>query len=262
MHVHCRNTWPLLNRRSCIATSRSLPPAVETNLLLDALPDAALEPLIEKLHLVSLPVGMEVGSAGMSEPCTWFPTSCVVSLSRATGRGNTSQIAMVANEGLVGVSAFMGGNSSSGAVVISAGMAFRMERSALQQAFDALLPLRSLLLRYTQALLAQVSQSAVCNRHHQTDQQLCSLLLLCRDRFGSDDFVLTHEQLADMLGVRREGVTHAAFQLQTAGLIRYARGHIHILDHAGLEMRACECYAVVQAEYARLLLHRAVPNRR
>lgn len=169
-----------------------------------------MELLIPKLQFVAMPLGMEIYASGVAMPCAYFPTSSVVSLTHSTVRGSTSQVALVGHEGLVGVSIFMGGNSTSSAVVICPGMGYRIGRDALLHSFNESAPVQSLLLRYTQALIAQVSQSAVCNRHHQIDQQLCSLLLLCCDRFLSDTLYLTHEQLADMLGVRREGVAHAA----------------------------------------------------
>ena len=189
----------------------------------------------------------------MLTPYAYFPTSAVVSLQYATKRGNTYQVALIGHEGMVGASTFMGGNSISSGVVVYPGKCYRIERCKLLQAFNQNVQVQNVLLSYIQSLMAQMSQIAVCGRHHRVDQQLCSLLLLCCDRFMSDSFVLTHGQLADMLGVRREGVTLTAHRLQADGVIRYTRGHIKILDRAGLESRACECYALVKAEAARLL---------
>jgi CRP-like cAMP-binding protein len=168
--------------------------------------------------------------------------------------GASAEIAVVGNEGIVGISLFMGGESTpSRAVVQSAGHGVRLSAHAMKDEFNRAGPVLHLLLRYTQALITQMAQTAVCNRHHSLDQQLCRWLLLSMDRLQGNDLVMTQELIANMLGVRREGVTEAALSLQKVGLIRYARGHISVLDRAGLEQRTCECYAVVKKEYDRLL---------
>jgi CRP-like cAMP-binding protein len=168
--------------------------------------------------------------------------------------GASAEIAVVGNEGIIGISLFMGGESTpSRAVVQSAGSAFRLKAQLMKDEFDKAGPVLHLLLRYTQALITQMSQTAVCNRHHSLDQQLCRWLLLSLDRLQGNELVMTQELIANMLGVRREGVTEGALKLQKAGLIRYARGHITVLDREGLETRSCECYAVVKKEYGRLL---------
>ena len=168
--------------------------------------------------------------------------------------GASAEIAVVGNEGIVGISLFMGGESTpSRAVVQSAGQGYRLKAQVLKEEFNRAGPVLHLLLRYTQALITQMAQTAVCNRHHSLDQQLCRWLLLSLDRLQGDELVMTQELIANMLGVRREGVTEAALKLQSAGLIRYARGRITVLDRAGLEQRTCECYAVVKKEYDRLL---------
>jgi CRP-like cAMP-binding protein len=188
----------------------------------------------------------------------YFPTSAIVSLLYVMQNGASAEIAVVGNEGVVGISLFMGGEStSSRAVVQSAGSGVRVLARFLKDEFRQAGPVMHLLLRYTQALITQMAQTAVCNRHHSLDQQLCRWLLLSLDRLEGDDLFMTQELIANMLGVRREGVTESALKLQKAGLIRYFRGHISVLDRAGLESRSCECYAVVNKEYARLLPNRA-----
>jgi CRP-like cAMP-binding protein len=184
----------------------------------------------------------------------YFPTTAIVSLLYVMENGSSAEIAVVGNEGLVGVSLFMGGESTpSRAVVQSAGTGFRLEAQAIKDEFNRAGPAMHLLLRYTQALITQMAQTAVCNRHHSLDQQLCRWLLLSLDRLEGLDLKMTQELISNMLGVRREGVTEAALQLQAAGLIRYSRGRITVLDRPGLERRSCECYAVVKKEYDRLL---------
>jgi CRP-like cAMP-binding protein len=184
----------------------------------------------------------------------YFPSTSIVSLLYALENGSTAEIAVVGNEGVVGIAIFMGGEStSSRAVVQSAGKGYRIKSTIILEEFNRSGPLMHLLLRYTQALITQMSQTAVCNRHHTLDQQLCRWLLLSLDRLTSDELVMTQELIANMLGVRREGVTEAALKVQKAGLIKYARGHITILDRLGLEKRTCECYQVVKSEYDRLL---------
>jgi CRP-like cAMP-binding protein len=184
----------------------------------------------------------------------YFPTTAIVSLLYVMMDGASAEIAVVGNEGVIGVALFMGGETMPNrAVVQSAGHAYRLKGQLLKQEFNRSGELQHLLLRYTQALLTQMAQTAVCNRHHSLDQQLCRWLLLSLDRLPSNELVMTQELIANMLGVRREGVTEAAGNLQKGGLIRYQRGHITVLDRARLEARACECYAVVKKEFDRLL---------
>ena len=186
----------------------------------------------------------------------YFPTTSIVSLHYVTESGASAEMAGVGNEGMVGISLFMGGDTTpSSAAVQTAGSAYRLPRRLLKQEFDRAGPLLSLLLRYTQALITQMTQTAACNRHHTVDQQLCRWLLMTLDRVPSGELVVTQELVASMLGVRREGITVAAGSLQRAGLIRYRRGHIAVLERKGLEARVCECYAVVRKEFARLLAH-------
>jgi len=184
----------------------------------------------------------------------YFPTTCIVSLLYVMENGSSAEIAVVGNEGLVGVALFMGGGTMPNrAVVQSAGHAYRLRGAFIKQEFDRYGVLLRLLLRYTQALITQMAQTAVCNRHHSVDQQLCRWLLMSLDRLSSDELVMTQELIANMLGVRREGVTEAAGKLHRAGLIDYRRGHIKVLDRPGLEARVCECYQVVKTEFDRLL---------
>jgi CRP-like cAMP-binding protein len=184
----------------------------------------------------------------------YFPTTAIVSLICVMDSGATTEIAIVGNEGVVGVSLFMGGESTtSRAVVQSAGLGYRLKANQVMEEFNRTGPVMYLLLRYTQALITQMAQTAVCNRHHSLDQQLCRWLLLSLDRLRSNQLVVTQELIANLLGVRREGVTEAAGRLHAAGLITYRRGHITVLDRAQLEHRSCECYAVVKREYDRLL---------
>jgi CRP-like cAMP-binding protein len=201
-----------------------------------------------------MPLAQVLYESGATLSYVYFPTTSIVSLLYVLENGASAEIAVVGNEGIVGVSMFMGGKSTpSRAVVQSGGHGFRLKAEALEEEFDRAGPVLHLLLRYTQALITQMSQTAVCNRHHSLDQQLCRWLLLSLDRLQGDDLVMTQELIANMLGVRREGVTEGAGKLQHAGLIRYVRGHITVLDRAGLEKRTCECYAVVKREYDRLL---------
>jgi CRP-like cAMP-binding protein len=208
------------------------------------------------------PVDMKLGDvvyeSGTTLSHLYFPTSAIISLLYVMQNGASAEIAVVGNEGVVGISLFMGGEStSSRAVVQSAGKGVRVAAKFLKDEFRHAGPVMHLLLRYTQALITQMAQTAVCNRHHSLDQQLCRWLLLSLDRLEGDELVMTQELIANMLGVRREGVTESALKLQQAGLIKYSRGHIAVLDRAGLESRSCECYAVVKKEYARLLPDRA-----
>ena len=201
-----------------------------------------------------MPLGKVLYESGVTLSHVYFPTTAIVSLLYVMEDGASAEIAVVGQEGIVGISLFMGGESTpSRAVVQSAGQAFRLEAKLMMQEFNRAGPVLHLLLRYTQALITQMAQTAVCNRHHSLDQQLCRWLLLSLDRLHSAEIVMTQELIANMLGVRREGVTEAAGHLQKAGLIRYRRGHITVLDRTRLEQRACECYAVVKKEYDRLL---------
>jgi CRP-like cAMP-binding protein len=224
------------------------------NQLLAALPEAELARWRPHLEAVDLPLGKALYESGGKLTHVYFPTTAIVSLLYVMEDGASAEIAVVGHEGIVGISLFMGGDSTpSRAVVQSAGRGFRLRAGLMMQEFDRAGPVLHLLLRYTQALITQMAQTAVCNRHHSLDQQLCRWLLLSLDRLHSDELVMTQELIANMLGVRREGVTEAAGALQKAGLIRYRRGHIAVLDRPGLERRTCECYAVVKREYERLL---------
>ena len=201
-----------------------------------------------------MPLGEVLYESGATLSHVYFPTTAIVSLLYVMEDRASAEIAVVGNEGIVGISLFMGGGSTpSRAVVQSAGLGLRLNARILKDEFNRAGPVLRLLLRYTQALITQMAQTVVCNRHHSLDQQLCRWLLLSLDRLQGDELVMTQELIANMLGVRREGVTESALKLQAAGLIRYARGHITVLDRAGLEQRTCECYAVVKKEYDRLL---------
>jgi len=224
------------------------------NHLLAALPAAESARLFPHLELVPMPLGEAVCEPGMTMRHVYFPTTSIVSLLYVMEDGASAEIAVVGNEGIVGVSLFMGGETTtSRAVVQSAGHAYRLTGQLLKDAFFLAGPMQRLLLRYTQALLTQMSQTAVCNRHHSVDQQLCRWLLLSLDRLPSDELTMTQELIANMLGVRREGVTEAAGNLQRAGLIHYSRGKIAVINRPGLEARVCECYQVVKREFDRLL---------
>jgi len=224
------------------------------NHLLAHLPADEFERLLPDLELVALPLGESLSEPGIQMRHVFFPTTAIVSLLYVMEDGASAEIAVVGNEGVVGVSLFMGGETTtSRAVVQSAGHAYRLKGSLMKGAFCRCGPMQLLLLRYTQALLTQMAQTAVCNRHHSVDQQLCRWLLLSLDRLPTNQLTMTQELIANMLGVRREGVTEAAGRLQQAGLISYHRGHITVLDRVGLEARVCECYAVVKRETDRLL---------
>jgi len=223
------------------------------NHLLAALPPTEWQRWLPQLEAVAMPLGFVLYESGSTLSHVYFPTTALVSLLYVMENGASAEIAIVGNEGLVGISLFMGGESTpSRAVVQSAGEGFRLRAQTIKEDFNRS-PVLHLLLRYTQALITQMAQTAVCNRHHSLDQQLCRWLLLSLDRLQGNELVMTQELIANMLGVRREGVTEGALKLQAAGLIRYARGHIVILDRQGLEKRTCECYAVVKKEYDRLL---------
>jgi CRP-like cAMP-binding protein len=224
------------------------------NQLLAALPAAEFERWSSLLEPVDMPLGRVLYESGLSLAHVYFPIDSIVSLLYVMEDGSSAEIAVVGNEGLVGISLFMGGETTpSRAVVQSAGRGFRLEARAMKKEFDRGGPVLHLLLRYTQALITQMAQTAVCNRHHTLDQQLCRWLLLSMDRLQGNELRMTQELIANMLGVRRGGVTEAALKLQGAGLIRYTRGNIKVLDRPGLEQRSCECYAVVKKEYDRLL---------
>ncbi|WP_332744992.1 Crp/Fnr family transcriptional regulator [Hydrogenophaga sp.] len=224
------------------------------NQLLASLPDAEWLRWQPQLESVDLPLGKVLYESGAALQFVYFPTNAIVSLLYVLENGSSAEIAVVGHEGVVGISIFMGGGSTpSRAVVQSAGMGYRLRADAIRSEFERSGPVMHLMLRYTQALITQMSQTAVCNRHHSLDQQLCRWLLLSLDRLPGNELVMTQELIANMLGVRREGVTEAALKLQASGLIRYARGHISVLDRPGLEHRTCECYRVVKKEYDRLL---------
>jgi CRP-like cAMP-binding protein len=228
------------------------------NHLLGALPSSDFDRLTPNLKLVSLSLGEALYESGVALHHVYFPVDSIVSLLNVMANGASAEIAVVGNDGVVGVSLFMGGESTpSRAVVQSAGHAYRLRAAILKSEFNRAGAMQHLLLRYTQALLTQMAQTAVCNRHHTLDQQLCRWLLLSLDRLPSSELDMTQDLIANMLGVRREGVNDAAGKLQEAGLIHYSRGHIVVLDRLGIEARTCECYAVVKRESDRLLPDRA-----
>jgi CRP-like cAMP-binding protein len=233
---------------------RSAPVDPRQNHLLAAIPAAEWERFAPYLVRVQLGLGDVIYESGTDQPYVYFPTDSIVSLLYVMEDGASAEIAIVGNEGLVGISLFMGGGTTPNrAVVQSAGRAFRMRAQHIRDEFVLAGPVQQLFLRYTQALLTQMGQTAVCNRHHTVDQQLCRWLLMSLDRLPSHELVMTQELIANMLGVRREGVTEAAGKLQRAGVIKYNRGRIRVLDRPRLEGMACECYEVVRKEFARLL---------
>jgi CRP-like cAMP-binding protein len=224
------------------------------NHLLAAIPEAEWNRFAPDLTPVAMPLGDVVYESGDEQPYVYFPTDCIVSLLYVMEDGAAAEIAIVGNEGLIGISLFMGGGSTvNRAVVQSAGSAFRMKGKYIRDEFVLAGPVQHLFLRYTQALIAQMGQTAVCNRHHTVVQQFCRWLLMSLDRLPSNELTMTQELIANMLGVRREGVTEAAGKLQHAGVIQYHRGRIRVLDRQKLEAMTCECYAVVRREFARLL---------
>ena len=226
----------------------------DQNSLFHSIPEDEWVKFLPDLEPVELPLGKVLYESGTKMTHVYFPTSAIVSLLYELENGSSAEIAVVGFEGIVGISTFMGGEStSSRGVVQSAGHGYRMKVNHLLSAFERSKPIEHLLLRYTQALITQMSQTAVCNRHHTLDQQFCRWLLLSLDRLKTNQLDMTQELIANMLGVRREGVTEAALKVQKAGLISYSRGHITIIDRAGLEKRTCECYKVVKEEYDRLL---------
>jgi CRP-like cAMP-binding protein len=224
------------------------------NQLLAALPNDDLKRWLPELKLIEMPLGKVLYESGDIEKYVYFPTSAIVSLLYVMENGDSAEIAVVGNDGIVGISLFMGGNSTpSRAVVQSGGWGYRLSAKIIKTEFNKAGPVTHLLLRYIQALITQMSQTAVCNRHHTLDQQLCRWLLMSLDRLKDNVLTMTQSLISNMLGVRREGVTAGALKLQEAGLIRYSRGRITVLDRKGLEERCCECYAVVKREYERLL---------
>ena len=231
-----------------------LPPSPNQNRLLAALPTADFERLAAHLEPVPMRLGDTLYEPGGQLQHVYFPTTAIVSLLYVLESGASAEIAGVGNEGILGIALFMGGNTTpSSAVVQTAGHGYRLPGKLLKEEFNRAGLMQRLLLRYTQALLTQMCQTAACNRHHSIEQQLCRWLLLTLDRLPSSELVMTQELVASALGVRREGITDAAGNLQRAGVIRYRRGHISVLERSGLETRACECYAVVRKELIRLL---------
>ena len=229
-------------------------PFLNENHLLSVLPEAERTRLAPHLVPVDMPLGQVVYESGDHLRFVYFPTTSIVSLLYVMEDGASAEIAIVGNEGLIGIALFMGGETTpSRAIVQSAGAAFQLDAQVLKREFIRGGPVQRLLLRYTQALITQMAQTAVCNRHHSIDQQLCRWLLLSLDRLPSNELKMTQELIANMLGVRRSGVTEAALKLQDAGLIRYGHGNIQVLDRPGLEKRVCECYRVVKREFDRLL---------
>ena len=232
-------------------------PDQSANSLLASLPAPEWLRIAPLLEPVDLPLGKVLNESGCKMSHVYFPINAIVSLLYVLESGASAEIAVVGNEGVVGIALFMGGETTpSRAVVQSAGKGYRLRAADIKEEFSRSGPVLRLLLRYTQALITQMAQTAVCNRHHSLDQQLCRWLLLSLDRLSGNELAMTQELIANMLGVRREGVTEAALKLQKLGMIQYARGRITVLDRAGLEGRTCECYAVVKQEYDRLL-----PNR-
>jgi CRP-like cAMP-binding protein len=230
------------------------PPNPRSNHLLAVLPTPVFDRVAPHLELVSLPLGEALYESGGRLSHVYFPADAIVSLLNVMENGASAEIAVIGNEGILGIALFLGSDSMPNrAVVQSAGHAYRLKGQVFKQEFNLSGAFQRLLLRYTSALLTQMAQTAVCNRHHTVDQQLCRWLLLCLDRLPSNELTMTQELIANMLGVRREGVTEAAGRLQSAGLIHYSRGHIRILDRPGLEARVCECYEVVRKEFSRLL---------
>jgi hypothetical protein len=232
----------------------STPVYFRGNHLLDALPFVDGRRIYPQLEAIQLPFGRVVYDGGLGQKYAYFPVSAVVSLQYLMTNGNAAETAAVGNEGMVGTSIFMGADSTPGrAIVKRSGLSFRLKSKIIKEEFYRAGPLMRLLLRYTQALIAQTSQTAVCNRHHSIDQQVCRRLLTSLDHTQSGEVLMTQELMATILGIRREGVTESARRLQLAGLIRYVRGRIMVLDRRGLEQRSCECYVVIKKEYDRLL---------
>ncbi|MGZ8241185.1 MAG: Crp/Fnr family transcriptional regulator [Methylobacter sp.] len=239
-----------------------MPPYNPTqNILLDSLPASEYERLAPHLELVPMPLGKVLFEPGAELRYVYFPTTCIVSKFYIMESGASTEVAVIGNDGVIGVALFMGGGTMPNqAIVQSAGHAYRLSGTILKQEFNRMEEFHHLMLRYTMALITQMAQTAACNRHHSVDQQLCRRLLLSLDRLPSDELVMTQEMIANMLGVRREGVTESAGKLQKAGLIAYRRGHIKVLDRRGLEARVCECYKVVKKEADRLLVPDVKPS--
>ena len=249
------STVPIDEKSSSAARGGQTP---QQNHLLEALPASDYERLAPHLELIPMKLGEVLYEPGVQLRYVYFPTTSIVSLLYVMENGASAEIAIVGNEGILGISLFMGGETTpSRAVVQSAGYGYRLKAQLLKDEFQRFGPMLHLLLRYTQALITQMAQTAVCNRHHSVDQQLCRWLLLSLDRLESNELTMTQELIANMLGVRREGVTEAAGKLQEAGLISYRRGRITVLDRPGLETRSCECYQVVKTELDRLLPYAA-----
>jgi CRP-like cAMP-binding protein len=226
----------------------------DQNHLLAALPAEVFARISPHLELIAMPLGEVLCESGGQLHHVYFPTTAIVSLHYIMENGASAEMAGVGNEGVLGISLFMGGNTTpSRATVQTAGYGYRLQGHLLMEEFNRAGPMMRLMLRYTQALITQMSQTAVCNRHHSMEQQLCRWLLLTLDRLPAQELIMTQELIAGMLGVRREGITETAGDLQRAGLISYRRGHITVLDRSGLESRACECYNVVKKEFRRLL---------
>ena len=245
---------PSLPVKDALPAAAPRSPDPHQNHLLDALPANDFARIEPHLELIPMKLGDVLYEPGAKLRYVYFPTTSIVSLLYVMKDGASAEIAIVGNEGILGISLFMGGETTpSRAVVQSAGYGFRLKSQLLKNEFGRFGPTLHLLLRYTQALITQMSQTAVCNRHHSVDQQLCRWLLLSLDRLASNELTMTQELIANMLGVRREGVTEAAGKLQDAGLIQYRRGKITVLDRPGLEARSCECYQVVKTEFDRLL---------
>lgn len=229
-------------------------PSCKQNVLLAALSDLELTRLLPNLERLTLRLGDVLYEAGDRQHYVYFPVSAIVSMHHELENGGSAEVASVGREGVLGFALFMGGQSTpSRAVVLAGGVVFRMRGEHLMQEFERATGLMKILLRYSQALLTQVSQTAVCNRHHALDEQLCKWLLLTLDRLTDNELTMTQELIASMLGVRREGITEAAGKLQNKGYIRYRRGHITVLNRVGLEKSACECYQLVRTEFLRLL---------
>jgi len=253
--LHNRN----INARAVLKTRRSehlvdSSHALKLNKLLAALPDTDLQRWLPDLEFIELPLGLVLYESHTVQKNVYFPTSAIVSLLYVMKNGDSTEIAVVGNEGMIGISLFMGGNSTpSRSVVQSAGMGFRLKARTMQTEFARGGPVTHLVLCFIQTLITQIAQTAACNRHHALDAQLCRWLLLSLDRLPGNELVMTQKLISNMLGVRREGVTGGAIKLQKAGLINYSRGHIKVLNRKGLERRACECYAVMKREYDRPL---------
>lgn len=231
------------------------------NHILNSLQPAEYERVYPNLERIEMPLGKVLYESGGVLNYAYFPIDCIVSLLYILENGSSAEIAVVGNDGIIGIALFMGGNTMPNrAIVQSAGYAYRLKGIEIMREFNRYGELLHILLRYTQALITQMAQTAVCNRHHSVDQQLCRWLLLSLDRLPSNQLTMTQELIANMLGVRREGVAVAAGKLQKAGLIEYNRGHITILDRLGLEERVCECYQVVKTEYDRLLPNPPMPS--